>query len=132
VNGFGLMKLGKLFLIYCHAYTIVCKSFLEYKFENWQVKDWKDKFYCISVLCFLISSLNLKVLLWEDFNMEQIFCLGYWKISLINLWSSSLFVICNWCYIRCSCHFLFDLLFSKLILRLLLLWVWGRLLQYRS
>jgi hypothetical protein len=32
----------------------------------------------------------------------------------------------------CYCHLLFDLLFSKLILRILLLGVWGRLLQYKS
>jgi hypothetical protein len=36
------------------------------------------------------------------------------------------------CNHNCSCHFLFDLWFSKLILRILLLWVWGRLVQYRG
>jgi hypothetical protein len=43
--------------------------------------------------------------------------------DLLQYWSQFLH--------NCSYHFLFVLCFSKLILRILLLWVWGRLLQYK-
>jgi hypothetical protein len=44
--------------------------------------------------------------------------------GLLQYWSQFLH--------NCSCHFLFDLWFFKLILRILLLWVWGRLVQHRG